>query len=66
VYERARLVVEIDGAGHMDVEQYWDDMNRDRELTLAGYTVLRFPAFMVRHRPEQVAAQIRKALNAAC
>lgn len=65
VYEKARLVVEIDGAGHMDVGQYRDDMNRDRELALAGYTVLRFPAFMVRHRPQQVAAQIRKVLDAA-
>lgn len=61
-WERERVVVEIDGAGHLDVLQYWDDMDRDNQLKLDGYTVLRFPAFMVRHSPERVAEQIRDAL----
>jgi hypothetical protein len=63
VYEPARLVIEIDGAAHADVLQYWDDMNRDNDLRLAGYTVLRFPAFAIRYSPHIVAATIRRALS---
>lgn len=62
VYEEARLVVEIDGAGHREVLQYWDDMSRDRNLALQGYTILRFPGAMVRDHPREVARQIREAL----
>jgi very-short-patch-repair endonuclease len=63
VYERARVVIEIDGAAHADVLEYWDDMNRDNGLRLDGYTVFRFPAFIIRHSPETVAATIRRALK---
>lgn len=65
VYEHARLVIEIDGAAHADALQYWDDMNRDNDLKIAGYTVLRFPAFVIRYSPHIVAATIRRALRAA-
>lgn len=65
VYERARLVIEIDGAAHADALQYWDDMSRDNDLKLGGYTVLRFPAFVIRYSPHVVAATIRRALRAA-
>jgi very-short-patch-repair endonuclease len=63
VYERARLVIEVDGAAHADVLQYWDDMSRDNELKLAGYTVLRFPAFVIRYSPRIVATTVRRALE---
>jgi very-short-patch-repair endonuclease len=52
-----RLVV------HMDARQYWNDMNRDNDLNIDGYHVLRFPAWIVRHQPEMVAAKIRDALR---
>jgi very-short-patch-repair endonuclease len=65
VWEQARLVVEIDGRWHMDVRAWWADMQRDNDLTLDGYRVLRFPAFMVRDHPEMVAVQIAKALDQA-
>lgn len=65
VWEWARVAVEIDGAGHLDMLQYWDDMDRDNQLKLRGYTVLRFPAVAVRQCPEKVARQIRAALEAA-
>jgi hypothetical protein len=65
VYERSRLVIEIDGAAHADALEYWDDMNRDNDLKLAGYTVLRFPAFIIRYSPHLVAATIRRALEAS-
>ena len=64
-WERARLVVEVDGLWHMDATAWWADMRRDNELTLSGYRVLRFPAFAVRDHPEEVAAQIADALGLA-
>jgi hypothetical protein len=64
-WERARVVVEIDGLWHMDADAWWADMRRDNELTISGYRVLRFPAFAVRDHPEVVAAQIADALRLA-
>ena|ERR1700722_18042788 len=63
VWENARLVVEIDGAQHMDPLQRWDDMGRDNDLELAAYRTLRFPAWLVRCNPGYVAAKIREALG---
>lgn len=62
-WERARVIVEIDGLWHMDAAAWWADMRRDNELTISGYRVLRFPAFAVRERPDLVAAQIAEALR---
>ncbi len=64
-WERAGLVVEIDGAAHIDVLQYWDDMDRGNDLTLEHHRVLRFPAWVIRYRPAYVAAKIRQPLRAA-
>jgi hypothetical protein len=63
VWEWARLVAEIDGRWHMDARAWWADMQRDNELIVDGYRVLRFPAFAVRDNPEAVAAQIARALR---
>jgi hypothetical protein len=60
-----KIMVEIDGAQHADVLQYWDDMDRGNGFQIDGYRVLRFPAWVVRQRPEYVAAQIRTALREA-
>jgi hypothetical protein len=65
VWEWARLVAEIDGRWHMNVDAWWADMRRDNELTVDGYRVLRFPAFAVRDSPDEVAAQIARALRQA-
>lgn len=65
VWERARLMVEIDGAAHIDVLQYWDDMDRGNSFTLQRYQVLRFPAWVIRYHPEDVATQIRDAFRKA-
>jgi hypothetical protein len=65
VWEQARLIVEIDGAAHMDVLQYWDDMDRDNSFTLQQYQILRFPAWVIRYQPEYVAAKISQALREA-
>lgn len=63
--ERARLVVEIDGAAHMDALEYWDDMDRGNDLTLDRYHVMRFPAWVIRYQPDYVAPRIRQALRDA-
>jgi very-short-patch-repair endonuclease len=58
------LSVEIDGVGHLDPERWWADHERQNELVITGARMLRFPAPVVRHRPEWVADQIRRALAA--
>jgi very-short-patch-repair endonuclease len=63
VWEEAKVIVEIDGAGHADVLQYWDDMDRDNELRLQGYTTLRYAGFMIRYQADYVAGQITQALH---
>ncbi len=62
-WDHARLVVEIDGAAHIDVFTYWDDMDRSNDLILGHHQVLRFPAWMVRYNPEYIATKIRQALS---
>lgn len=56
------VVVEIDGALHLNVHRWWDDQLRQNELSLADALVLRFPSVVVRTAPELVAAQLRRAL----
>lgn len=62
-WDTAKLMAEIDGAQHMDPSEYWDDMERDNSMTIGGYRVLRFPAWLVRREPAYVAAEIRRALR---
>ena len=64
-FEPWRVHVEVDGAQHMDVEAWWGDMRRQNDLWTAGDRILRFPAWVVRHRPDEVAGQLRAALAAA-
>jgi hypothetical protein len=59
------LHVEVDGAFHLEVRAWWDDMRRQNELWIAGDRVLRFPAWVVATRPAEVATQIRAALAAS-
>ncbi|GAA1756899.1 hypothetical protein GCM10009681_30050 [Luedemannella helvata] len=64
-YERYRLHLEIDGAHHTNPTQVWADMARQNALWVTGDRVLRFPAWLVRDRPEVVVAQLRAALREA-
>lgn len=59
-----RVRVEVDGAHHMDVDQWWGDMRRHNDLSAHGETALRFPTWMVREHPADTAATIRRALLA--
>jgi len=64
-FEAWRVHVEIDGAQHMEVSNWWRDMRRQNEVWTAGDRVLRFPAWAVRNDPAGVAATVRAALVAA-
>jgi very-short-patch-repair endonuclease len=65
VWEKWRVIVEIDGAQHADALQRWDDMDRDNDLQISGYRVLRFPSWLVRTRPDYVAMKVLQALREA-
>ncbi|HEX2417956.1 MAG TPA: DUF559 domain-containing protein, partial [Micromonosporaceae bacterium] len=64
-WEEWRLHVEVDGGHHMEVREWWADMQRQNALWVAGDRVLRFPTWALRHRPAEVAGQLRAALMAA-
>ncbi|SCE81865.1 Protein of unknown function (DUF559) [Micromonospora viridifaciens] len=64
-WRRWRLHVEVDGAHHMDVRHWAADLRRQNRIWIEGDRILRFTAFDVRRRPEEVAAQLRAALLAA-
>ncbi|MEU8043838.1 hypothetical protein AB0B71_06790 [Micromonospora echinofusca] len=59
------LHVEIDGAHHMDVRHWAADMRRQNDVWTSGDRILRFPAWLVRARPTEVADSLRRALTAA-
>ncbi|NMO55802.1 DUF559 domain-containing protein [Actinoplanes sp. TBRC 11911] len=58
-----RLLVEIDGAHHMDAQHWAADMLRQNQIWLAGDRILRFPSWLLRTDPSAVAAQLRTALK---
>ena len=58
-----RLVVEIDGIGHMERERWYDDLLRDAEIGTDRRTVrIRLPATAARHEPARVVAIVRRHL----
>ncbi|MEO3742786.1 hypothetical protein [Plantactinospora sp. B5E13] len=61
-YEQWGVHVEIDGGQHLDVRQQWADMRRQNEVWIGGDRILRFPAWLVRERPDEVVAQVRRRL----
>jgi very-short-patch-repair endonuclease len=64
-FSEYQVHVEIDGGQHLEVKSWWADMKRQNDLWVAGDRVLRFPAWAVRTRPDEVLAQVRAALIAA-
>jgi len=64
-WRRWRLHAEVDGAHHMDARHWEADLRRQNDVWIRGDRILRFTAFQVRHRPHEVAAQLRRALEAA-
>lgn len=60
-----RLHVEVDGAHHTEVREWWADMQRQNALWVEGDRILRFPTWTLRHHPDTVAHQLHTALTAA-
>ena len=65
LFEEYRLHIEIDGGGHTDVRRAWADMRRQNALWVRGGRLLRFPGWVVREQPDEVAGQVAAALRAA-
>jgi len=57
------VVVEVDGALHLNQARWWDDQLRQNELALADALVLRFPSVIVRAEEATVVRQLRRALR---
>jgi very-short-patch-repair endonuclease len=64
-WPEARLHVEVDGAHHVAFGQWAADMHRQNQVWVRGDRILRFPAYVVRSKPAEVAAQLRAALSPA-
>jgi very-short-patch-repair endonuclease len=56
--------VEFDGNVHRERAVFVNDVRRQNALVAAGWTVLRFTSADVLGRPDDVVAQIRRALRA--
>ena len=64
-FDRWRVQVEIDGGQHMEVKGWYADMRSGNEVAISGVRLLRFPGWAVRHRADEVIADVRAALEAA-
>jgi hypothetical protein len=54
------LVVEVDGAVHIQPESWWDDADRQNEVVIGGQPVLRFPSLIIRLTEQRVVDQLRR------
>ncbi len=57
------VVVEVDGAVHLLVQTYWDDMDRQNSLTVRGERVLRYPTVAFYLQPARTMREIGVALG---
>ena len=58
-----RVIVEFDGDVHRERDVFVGDLRRQNRLIAAGWTVLRFTSADVLGRPQEVVAEIRRALR---
>ncbi|WP_375502973.1 hypothetical protein [uncultured Jatrophihabitans sp.] len=58
------LVVEVDGAVHLQPRSYWDDLDRQNEIVIDGSPVLRFASLGVRLAEQRVVDQLRRMRRA--
>lgn len=56
-----RIVLEIDGAHHMSVENWLADVQRERQIVISGRAVLRTTTLELRADPERVSRDLRAA-----
>ncbi|MFC7528745.1 hypothetical protein [Actinoplanes sp. GCM10030250] len=64
-FDQWRVQVEIDGSQHMEVTDWFADMRTGNEVAISGVRLLRFPGWVVRHRPHEVITDLKAALRAA-
>lgn len=57
-----RVLVEFDGDVHRERDVFVNDVRRQNQLVAAGWVVLRFTSADVLGRPDEVVAQVRRAL----
>ncbi|RAX18265.1 DUF559 domain-containing protein [Pseudarthrobacter sp. AG30] len=57
------LIVEIDGASHLEPRQVKKDRSRNNASTLSGYAVLRYGYADVVHNPQKVLAEVWQVLG---
>jgi len=55
------VLAEVDGALHLLVSTYWEDMHRGNELVIGGDPVLRFASIAFTLEPDVVIDQLRRA-----
>jgi hypothetical protein len=55
--------VEVDGALHLVVRTYWDDMSRGNELAINDERVLRFASYVIHANDPAAVDQLRRALG---
>jgi very-short-patch-repair endonuclease len=58
-----KLLVEFDGDGHRERGVFVDDVRRQNRLVAEGWIILRFTSADVLGRPDEVIAEIRRALR---
>lgn len=59
-----RVLLEIDGVGHLEVTRWYDDLLRAAEVVRSGEHLIRLPSMAARLEPERVAAILRRHLLA--
>ena len=64
-WRRWRVVVEIDGIGHLEPSRWIDDSLRHNEIALSGDTVLRIPSLGLRLDPSRHLDAVERALRRA-
>lgn len=52
------VVLEIDGSFHLQTDNWWKDMRRERDLVVAGRIVLRCSSIEIRHNWDQIARDL--------
>ena len=62
-WPRHRVLVEFDGDVHRERDVFVTDLRRQNGLVGEGWTVLRYSSADVRGRPDEVVAEIRRALS---
>jgi len=62
-WRRWRVVVEVDGVGHLQPEQWVEDSLRHNEIALSGDVVLRIPSLGLRLDPDRHLDAVERALR---